>query len=114
MYYENFEKLCKRDNVRPSDVSKKTGISTATFTSWKQGKYTPKQDKLQQIADFFNVSVDYIITGRETQFIIEMADMDSNLIMMEKRIKQYALKLAELSSEDQEDIMKMIDRFSRG
>ena len=68
----------------------------------------------QQIADFFNVSVDYIITGRETQFIIEMADMDSNLIMMEKRIKQYALKLAELSSEDQEDIMKMIDRFSRG
>ena len=70
MYYENFETLCKRDNVKPSDVSKTTGISTATFTSWKQGKYTPKQDKLQLIADFFNVSVDYIMTGKENQFTI--------------------------------------------
>lgn len=65
MYYENFEMLCKRDDTKPSVVSKETGISTATLTSWKQGKYTPKQDKLQLIADFFNVSVDYLMTGEE-------------------------------------------------
>lgn len=113
MYYENFETLCKRDNVKPSDVSKATGISTATFTSWKQGKYTPKQDKLQLIADFFNVSVDYIMTGKENQFTVEMADMDADLIMLEKRIKEYAIKLSKLSEEDREDIMKMIDRFGK-
>lgn len=113
MYYENFEMLCKRDNVKPSDVSKATGISTATFTSWKQGKYTPKQDKLQLIADFFNVSVDYIMTGKENQFTVEMADMDADLIMLEKRIKEYAIKLSKLSEEDREDIMKMIDRFGK-
>lgn len=63
MYYENFEKLCVLNDVRPGTVSKATGISTATLTSWKQGKYTPKQDKLQLIADYFNVSVDYLMTG---------------------------------------------------
>ena len=51
MYYENFERLCNLNNVIPGTVSKATGISTATLTSWKQGKYTPKQDKLQKIAD---------------------------------------------------------------
>ncbi len=67
MYYENFEKLCKENNVKPSNVSKATGISTATLTSWKKGAYTPKQDKLQLIADFFNVSVDFIMNGEDNR-----------------------------------------------
>ena len=58
MYYDVFEKLCESNNVRPSDVSKGTGIATSTLTSWKKGRYTPKADKLQKIADFFNVSVE--------------------------------------------------------
>lgn len=66
MYYENFEKLCKLNGVRPSTVSKATGISTATLTSWKQGKYTPKQDKLQLIADYFNVPLQYLYGDDES------------------------------------------------
>ena len=67
MYYENFERLCNLNNVRPGTVSKATGISTATLTSWKQGKYTPKQDQLQLIADYFNVSLEYLMTGEEKE-----------------------------------------------
>lgn len=67
MYYEIFEKLCTLNEVRPGTVSKATGISTATLTSWKQGKYTPKQDKLQKIADYFGVSLDYLMTGEEPE-----------------------------------------------
>lgn len=67
MYYENFEKLCNLKSVKPSTVSKATGISTATLTSWKQGKYTPKQDKLQLIADYFGVTIDYLMTGEEKE-----------------------------------------------
>ncbi len=65
MYYENFEKLCDLNGVRPGTVSKATGISTATLTCWKQGKYTPKQDKLQLIANYFSVSLEYLMTGEE-------------------------------------------------
>ena len=64
MYYEIFEKLCRERGITPSKVSKATGISTATLTSWKQGKYTPKQDKLGKIADFFGVTVDYLMYGK--------------------------------------------------
>lgn len=65
MYYENFEKLLKEKGVRPSDVAKATGIKTSTLTSWKQDKYTPKNDKLSLIADYFGVSVEYLTTGIE-------------------------------------------------
>lgn len=71
MYYENFEKLCNIKNVKPGTVSKATGISTATLTSWKQGKYTPKQDKLQLIADYFGVSFEYLMTGEDKSDLLD-------------------------------------------
>jgi transcriptional regulator with XRE-family HTH domain len=109
MYYENFEKLCKENKTNPSQVSKATGISTATLTSWKKGVYTPKQDKLQLIADHFKVSVDYIITGKESEFAIEMAETDVELSNMNKRLKEYALKISKMSNDKQEHIMNLID-----
>ena len=39
--YEKFEALLKKYGVTAYRVSKETGVTTATLTSWKQGKYTP-------------------------------------------------------------------------
>ena len=61
--YEIFEKLLKNKGITVYRVAKDTGLNSAMFTSWKKGDYTPKQDKLQKIADYFNVSVDYLMTG---------------------------------------------------
>lgn len=63
--YEVFEKLLKEKGITAYRVAKDTGITTATLTSWKQGKYTPKQEKLQKIADYFGVSLEYLMTGRD-------------------------------------------------
>ena len=63
--YEIFEQLLKERGISTYQVAKATGISTASFTGWKQGKWNFKADKLQKIADYFNVSVDYLLTGKE-------------------------------------------------
>ena len=57
--YAKFEELLRKNNVTAYKVAKETGVTTATLTSWKQGKYTPKVEKLQKIADYFGVTVDY-------------------------------------------------------
>lgn len=63
--YEIFEKLCKANGVTAYKVCKATGLTTATISNWKAGRYTPKQEKMQKIADFFNVSLEYLMTGKE-------------------------------------------------
>lgn len=63
--YEIFEKLLEKYGVTTYQVAKATGISTASFTGWKQGKWNFKQDKLQKIADFFGVTIDYLMTGKD-------------------------------------------------
>ena len=64
--YEIFERLCEEKGVTAYRVCKSTGITTATISNWKAGRYTPKQEKMQKIADYFGVSLEYLMTGKET------------------------------------------------
>ncbi len=63
--YEIFVKLLEKYGVTAYKVSKATGIGGSTFTDWKNGRSVPKQDKLQKIADYFGVTIDYLMTGKE-------------------------------------------------
>lgn len=63
--YERFKELLDRKGCKLKDVSQATGIGLSTFTDWRANRYTPKIDKLKKIADFFGVSVDYLMTGNE-------------------------------------------------
>lgn len=63
--YEIFSKLIQERSITPYKVSKDTGVSQSTLSDWKRGVSTPKQDKLQKIADYLGVSIDYLMTGEE-------------------------------------------------
>jgi transcriptional regulator with XRE-family HTH domain len=59
--YKKFAALLDKNNKTAYQVSKDTGISTATLSNWKKGNYVPKVDKLKILADYFSVSVEYFI-----------------------------------------------------
>lgn len=65
--YEIFERLMKANGYTAYKVSVETGIAQSTLSDWKKGKSTPKADKLQKIADLFNVSLNYLMTGEEKE-----------------------------------------------
>ena len=65
--YEIFSKLLQFHGVTSYKVSKETGISQSTLSDWKKGKITPKSDTMKKIADYFGVSVDYLMTGEEKE-----------------------------------------------
>lgn len=57
MGYSKFKEICDKKGVKISEVVRGTGIAYATISSWKAGKYTPKMDKLQKIADYLGVTL---------------------------------------------------------
>ena len=61
--YDNYAEIRSRIGLRDADVSKATGISTATLSEWKKGRYQPKLDKLEKIAKFLNVNIEAITQG---------------------------------------------------
>ncbi len=61
MDYSVFEQLLLSHQCSVYQVSKATGISASTFTDWKNGRSTPKADKLARIADYFSESLDGLL-----------------------------------------------------
>ena len=59
--YEIFEKLLQKFGVTAYQVSKATGISQSTLSSWKTRGNVISGDKLQKIANYFGVSIDYML-----------------------------------------------------
>jgi transcriptional regulator with XRE-family HTH domain len=91
--YGKFEILCENKGVKPSTVSRITGVSTATLSSWKGGKYTPKSDKIRSIANYFGVSIAYFEDDKgEEDDSVGLPGYFKQYIF-EEDIASYALKL---------------------
>ena len=65
--YEVFEILLQKFNVTTYQVSKATGISQSTFSNWKSRRNLIRSDNAKKIADYFGVSVEYLMTGEEKE-----------------------------------------------
>lgn len=102
--YTNFEKLLKLNGISAGKVAAETGITPSTFTEWKKGTYVPKLDKLQKIADYFNVTVDYLMGIN--RFVVEDIEIEFINLIREARRKGY-------TAEDLKMAMGMLD-MARG
>ena len=110
--HENIKKLREEQNLTLEEVGKRTGTTKQTIKRYESGEIsTIPYDRILSLAKCFGVTPGKLMGWEAKPDIIEMADMDADLILMEKRVKEYAIKLSQLSEEDRNDIMKMIDRF---
>ena len=111
--YEIYQILLDEKGLKNADVARATGISNMTLSDWKRGKSVPKSDKMRKIAEYLNVSVDYLMTGKDVEFTAEMAEIDVTLSNMSERMKEYALRLNNLPSDKQELVMNLIDTLMK-
>jgi transcriptional regulator with XRE-family HTH domain len=102
--YDIFERLLKEYGITPYRVSKETGVPQSTLSDWKNGKGVPKVDKLKAIADYFHVSVDYLL-GNEQKEKPVVPDNDG-LDPLDKRIIEL---LHSLTPENQEIALAQLD-----
>ena len=63
--YEIFEQLLQKYGVSAYKVAKATGVTQSTLSDWKRGRSTPKTENMKKLADYFGVSIDYLMTGEE-------------------------------------------------
>lgn len=64
--YNRIESLCKKRNINVTVMCKETGASRGSLTDLKAGrKKKLSTDTLSKIAEYFGVSVDYLLNGEE-------------------------------------------------
>ena len=103
--YERVHQLAEKQGLSDFDLSLKLGLSRNAVYSWQ--KSSPKTETLEKVAEFFNVSADYLL-GRTDKasssdglssstednlteyFKAETEDMsDDEIATLEKEWKEY-------------------------
>ena len=59
--YEKYVELRDSRGISDYRVSKDTGITKSTFSDWKNGRSSPKIEKLKILADYFGVDINYFL-----------------------------------------------------
>lgn len=60
MFYEQFQLLCKRHNIKETSLARELGMGASAPGRWKKGS-TPDLVNAKKIADYFGVTVDSLI-----------------------------------------------------
>ncbi len=89
--YERFMQLLQENSVTPYRVSKETGVTQTTLSDWKTGRATPKTATLQKIADYFNVSLDWLTGSSECRNRVEninTEDIPEEIVILNRAAKK--------------------------
>lgn len=104
-------------NMKPIELSEKTGIPKSAISQYMSGYAKPKSDRVYLMSKALSVpeawligyDVDYMVDG---MLIETMARQDVQLSNLSARMKHYALLMNELPKEKQEHVMNLIDMLS--
>lgn len=86
--YEIFEKLLSDMGITAYRFCKDTGVSSSTISTWKKKNSKCGTDLAEIIADYFGVTIDYVLTGKINE-----------------------QKEPQLNPKDEKDIQKHLDMF---
>ena len=110
MFKKIFIDLCNAKKESPSSVCQKVGLSTATFSCWTD-ESVPRRATLQRIADYFGVTVDYLL-GNEApssdaapteNVVIYHRDGKTTTKQYSKKQMDMFLKLLDVIPEDEDE-----------
>lgn len=62
---QRINELLKSEGLNQSKLANGIGVNQSTICNWLNGKKEPSIESLWKLADFFDVSVDYLIGRKE-------------------------------------------------
>lgn len=74
-FCDRLKLLMKENNLNQSALSKQCNISQTTISGWLRG-HRPLPSALKILADYFNVSTDYLIGYTDTQYTNDQKEIN--------------------------------------
>lgn len=93
-FYERLENLRKQRNYSQRDLEKELGFSNGSISKWK--KCDPSYDRLKKLADFFDVTPEFLLNGIEPtlpEFEHEHIDLISLYSKLDDKKKKAVINL---------------------
>lgn len=106
---EKIKILREKKGKTQLDIAKYLGVTYQTIYKYEKGIAIPPADTLKKLADFFNVSTDYLLGRTEVEKIDEK--LQDNNIAIAANSKVDLGKLAKIDNKTAKLINTLIDDF---
>lgn len=89
-------------------VAKRLDVKPTTYNSWERNATKPKHEKVLEIADFFETTLDYLY-GRSNDRHISLDEYKMEKLLENKILRIFGMSEEELSSLSKEEFDRIID-----
>ena len=103
MFGKNLNFLRKEKKLRQEDMAQQLGIARTTYAMYEQGNREPDYHTLKKLADFFNVSVDYLLDRTDKRIDNEL---DSEEILKDPDLNLWFKDIKDASPEKQKELQQ--------
>lgn len=103
MFGEKLKELRKSKKLTQEDIAKKFNVNPATVSAWEVGKAQPSYDILVELANYFDVTTDYLLNYTQDEL--------NKMEKLKKLLKEAGMwddNLNDMSKEDFEKAMKIV------
>lgn len=109
MLSQKLKELRLNKGITQTEFAETFNIANGTVGNWETGKREPDYEMLSRIADFYGVTVDYLLGRDQKAKPAENDRLEENTILLAMR--DGGVKKRKLTSEQMELIEKMIEQM---
>ena len=111
MLGDRLRKLRKEKGIQIVEVAEYLGISRQGYGNYENGTREPSMAILVKLADFYEVSADYLLGREEQKFVEDVSKMSDN--ELDKKLMQFFVELPESSKQGIRDfVMSLVSGLS--
>mgnify|MGYP002769634519 FL=1 len=109
MFFDNFVRLCKQKGVKPSRALTDAGVPKSAYSYWRAeagigNDAKPTNQNAIKLAQYFNVSVDYLLTGEQKENPPQQPQSE-----VDAAVERIRRKLESMPTEKREALMNLIE-----
>ena len=108
MFSDKLRYLREHQEYTQVDVAQKLGIGQTTYNRYERGLYEPNYETLKKIANFFQVSIDYLLDNDEALLSDADTVVDLGHFLLHGKYTIYSRFPKEANRKMLDDIVKAI------
>ena len=99
--YQRIKELCMENRISINRLETETGMSRSSIEKWKNDGAYPTVNKLSKIAQYFHVSMDYLIGATDIRELTGDIINDQDIISLQRAREN-------MSPEERERMMQVV------
>lgn len=100
---DRIKKLCEDRKITIAELERNAGLKSSTIYRWD--KNMPSGDKLQKVADYFNVSIDYLLGRTDNKYLTATLEE----LIADKELNAWLYDMIENRPDDIKRVKEIMD-----